>query len=119
MPGDDPPGRGGSRLLSLTPDQERIVRESIAAGATWAEAAVAAGVPYRRLQSRKEDQLRDLRTGQGKRGGRGKAVRDPTPAEIALSCAALRRRWSLDRWGFHEPDGPMDTGRHGREVRIR
>lgn len=107
------------RRRLLSPEQEQTVRREIAAGATWAEAALAAGVAYRRIQERKRDQLRDLRTGQGKRGGRGRAVRDPTPEEIAIATAALRRRWTPDRWGVHEPDTLTDSTRHGREIRLR
>ena len=120
MPGDGAITRGGGgakRLLS--PAQELIVRRMLASGATHADAAAAVGVSYRMLKTRLSDQLRDLRVGQGRGGGARRRDRDPTPAEIAVAAAALRRRWTPDRWGLREPEGLADTGRHGREIRLR
>lgn len=78
----------------LTPDQERIIREAYASGATCREAAFLAGVTERLLESRLEDQVSDLRRGRGRGGRRGPAV-DPTPEEIAIrrrQCDERRAR---------------------------
>ena len=106
----------GRRLLS--PAQEQTIRRMLACGACHAEAAAAAGISYRRLKTRLDDQLRDLRVGQGKGGG-PKRWRDPTPEEIAVAAAEIRRRWTPDRWGLREPDSATDATRHGREIRLR
>jgi hypothetical protein len=120
MAGDRPPVRGNAKRL-LTADQERTIREALAAGASHTEAAAAAGLTYRRLKTRLDDQLRDVRVGRGRGGGRRRpdAGRDPTPVEIAVACALLRRRWTPDRWGLHAPDAGNDATRHGREIRLR
>jgi hypothetical protein len=113
----DRPRAPGKRLLS--PEQELTIRDMLARGATHADAAAAVGITYRALKTRLADQLRDLRVGQGRGGGARRRAADPTPAEIAVAAAALRRRWTPDRWGLREPEGLADTGRHGREIRLR
>jgi hypothetical protein len=114
-----PVDRGGSPKRLLTAEQERTVRDMLAGGATHAAAAAAAGISYRRLKTRLDDQLRDLRVGQGRGGGACRQDRDPTPEEIAVAAAGVRKRWTPDRWGIREPEGLADTGRHGREMRLR
>jgi hypothetical protein len=118
MPGDGAFARGGGKRF-LTAAQEQIVRDALARGATHADAAAAVGVTYRFLKTRMADQLRDLRVGQGRGGGARHQERDPAPEEIAVAAAALRRRWTPDRWGLKEPDAVNDATRHGREIRIQ
>lgn len=65
----------------LTPEEERIVRDAYARGATSAEAAFLACISVSVLQARLRDQVADLRRGRGNGGRRGHAV-DPTPEEI-------------------------------------
>ncbi len=91
MPAKPPPPRHW-----LTRRQEMIVRRLIAAGATQAEAARAAGVSYSRLRTRMSDQLRDLRVGRGQRtrGGRFEEIPED---EIAARARALRETWTPDR----------------------
>lgn len=92
-----------------------MIRDAIARGATQSDAAALAGITYARLRSRMIDQLADVRVGRGTGGGRRPSRGgDPTPAEIALAAAMLRRRWTPDRWGLHEPPGPAAAGRDGR-----
>lgn len=102
----------------LTADQERIVRDALAKGATHAEAAEAAGVTYRRLKTRLYDQLLDVRVGQGRREAPRSCQRDPTPEEIAVAAAGIRKKWTPDRWGLHHPDTITDNTRHGRQTRF-
>ena len=93
----------GGRKKFLTPEQEAIVREAYANGATSAEAAFLACVTVSVIQARLKDQIQDLRRGQGRGGRRGLAV-DPTPAEIAKRRAECdRRRLLLMRPKFHDP----------------
>lgn len=80
----------------LTRSQEMRVRRLLAAGATHAEAAAAVGVTYRRLKTRLDDQLADVRVGRGRGGGGGKFV-DLEVDEIYARAAALRETWTPDR----------------------
>jgi hypothetical protein len=75
----------------LTDEQERVVRDAYARGATCREAAFLAGVTVFVLAARLEDQVRDLRRGRGRGGRRGPAV-DPTPEEIAERRAEVDAR---------------------------
>lgn len=109
---------GGSQKRLLTPEQEATVRRMLAGGASVTEAAAAAGITVRRLRTRQADQLADLRVGRG-RGGGPRRWRDPTPEEIAVRCAEIRRGWPPERWGLHEPDSLTDATRHGRQIRLR
>jgi len=94
MPQDLPPQ---NRPWMLSPEQERIVRESWAAGLRRDEVCRLAGVSRDRLMARLRDQLSDLpRRGRGN-GGNHRGV-DPSPAEIALATAAIRRSWPVERW---------------------
>lgn len=84
----------GRRLL--TRQQEMLVRRLIASGSTQAQAAAAAGVSYSLLRTRMADQLRDLRVGRGRGGGRG-AFQDIDEQEIVARAAALRATWTPER----------------------
>ena len=75
----------------LTGEQEQIVRQAYASGATCREAAFLAGVTVFVLAARLEDQVRDLRRGRGRGGRRGRAV-DPTPEEIEQRRAEIHAR---------------------------
>jgi hypothetical protein len=75
----------------LTEEQERVVRDAYARGATCREAAFLAGVTVFVLAARLEDQVRDLRRGRGRGGRRGPAV-DPTPEQIAERRAEVDAR---------------------------
>ena len=83
------PARGNRTLL--TPDQEAIVRDAIAKGLTQDEAAWLAGVSRRLLVTRLQDQLADVRIGQG-RGRKRRSDVDPTEEEIEAMKAAIRAR---------------------------
>lgn len=96
-----------NRPWLLAPDEERGIRAAWAAGARRDEICRAFGISRDRLVARLGDQLRDLpRRGRGTGGAhRG---HDPSPAEIELATATLRRGWSEDRWLGRSPesDGP-------------
>jgi hypothetical protein len=95
----------------LTPDQERIVREAIAGGATQREAAELVGIRVGHLEQILADELRDLRVGRGrqrdslqtrKRDELGRVLPideldDITPEEIAARAAAIRATWDEER----------------------
>jgi len=83
------PARGNRTLL--TPTQEQIVRDAIARGLTQDEAAWLAGVSRRLLVTRLQDQLADVRIGQG-RGKKRRGEVDPTEEEIEAMKAAIRSR---------------------------
>jgi hypothetical protein len=88
----------------LTQEQECVVREAYAKGATCREAAFLAGVTVFVLAARLEDQVRDLRRGRGRGGRRGPAV-DPTPEEIAIRRAEVdARRLRVMRPKAYNPD---------------
>jgi hypothetical protein len=83
----------------------------LAAGAGHRDVAQAIGVTYRRLLTRFEDQLADVRVGRG-RGGGPRRPADPSPEEIAVVAAGIRRNWPDERWiGLPDP-GPR-PGRAG------
>jgi hypothetical protein len=96
------PARGCNEKQLLTPDQEREARRMLAAGAGHRDVAQAIGVTYRRLLTRFEDQLADAKVGRG-RGGGPRRHADPTPEEIAVVTAGIRRNWSDERWGIGLP----------------
>ena len=103
--------RGWTEKQLLSPEQEQTARRMLAAGAGHRDVAQAIGVTYRRLLTRFEDQLADVRVGRG-RGGGPRRQADPTPEEIAVVAAGLRRAWSDERWiGLPDP-GPR-PGRAG------
>lgn len=86
----------------LTPEQERIVRRALIAGATRREAAALIGITRQRLDTRMRDQLADLRVGRGRGGGRqwphsqqySGGDWDINEAEIARRAAEIRATWS-------------------------
>jgi transposase-like protein len=93
--------RAGQRKW-LTHEQERIVREAYAGGATCREAAFLAGVSVSVMTARLLDQVRDLRRGRGRGGRRGPAV-DPTPAQIDERARQCRERLlRIMRPKFHD-----------------
>jgi hypothetical protein len=86
----------------LSSEQERIVREAYASGATCREAAFMAGVSVSVMTARLLDQVRDLRRGRGRGGRRGPAV-DPTPAQIDERARQCRERMlRIMRPKFHD-----------------
>lgn len=95
------PARGAKKWL--TTEQERVVREAYANGATCREAAFLAGVTTFVLAARLEDQVRDLRRGRGRGGRRGPLV-DPTPEQIATRRAEVdARRLRVMRPAHYDP----------------
>lgn len=84
----------GPQRKWLSAEQEEIVRQAYAKGATSAEAAFLAGVTVSVLQARLNDQVRDIRKGRGRGGRRGKPV-DPSPEEIAQRRADCDKRRRL------------------------
>jgi hypothetical protein len=76
-----------------------IIREAIAAGETYLEAAFLADVPYGRLMWRKRlGEIDDIRRGQGARESQEcrSCRRDPTFEEIRRRRLLIRSRWSAD-----------------------
>lgn len=92
----------------LTPEQEAKVRQAICSGFSRDMAAQIIGVSSRMLAARLEDQLADLRVGQG----RGKKTRqaDPTPEEIRERAAAVRATWTPEEEAARRLNftGPID-----------
>lgn len=105
-------GRGWTEKQLLSPDQEREARRMLAAGAGHRDVASAIGVTYRRLLTRFDDQLADAKVGRG-RGGGPRRQADPSPEEIAVVAAGLRRAWGDDRWGIDLPAPGPRPGRAG------
>ena len=87
------------------------MRAALLAGMTRDEAAASIGITRSMLDTRLRDQLKDLRVGRGRRE-RPRASIDPTPEEIRLRSALVRRTWTPDRWGIREPDMPDGDGRY-------
>jgi len=82
------PRKGEKSLLSQ--QQETAARAAFARGATRDEVAFQIGVSRSILDGRLRDQLRDVRTGQGKHSNRRTA--DPTPDEITQRIAEVHQR---------------------------
>lgn len=102
-------GRGSDRRL-LDPEQERAVRAALADGGSWSEAAAAAGISYSILRQRRHDQFGDVAIRRG--AGRKARHADPSPEEIALRAAEVRRRWTEAEWGLGgDPDASRRSGR--------
>lgn len=83
----------------LTREQEHRARRAFEAGMTRDEVARLIGVKVSRLFERLKDQLRDVRVGRGRRGGRPRKrsadrIPDPTPEEIAQRAAEIRSTWT-------------------------
>ena len=82
------------KSVLLTAVQERVIREAVAEGETYIEAAWRAGIPYERLRWRiRTGQLADLKVGQGRRE-RFRCGPDPTFDEIRRRRLLVRSRWS-------------------------
>ena len=82
------PRKGEKQLL--TREQETLARAAFARGATRDEVAFLLGVSRSILEGRMKDQLRDVRTGQGKHSNR--RTDDPTPAEIEQRIEEIHKR---------------------------
>lgn len=82
----------------LNAEQEKRARLAFAQGMRRDEVARIIGVSVSRLWMRLQDQLRDVRVGQGRGGGRRRMRHerepDPTPDEIAERAAAIRATWT-------------------------
>ena len=78
----------------LTPEQERIARAALAAGATAASAAISAGISYQRIKWAlyETGQLADVRVGQGRRGSVRPIYQCCDPTEAEIEAAKLRIR---------------------------
>lgn len=121
-----PPARNPRK--PLTPEQCDLIRRAIRGGATRDEAAALAGIARRTLDTRLNDQLVDLRVGQGRqspnrrRDERGYLLSDepdPTPELIALRAAEVRRSWPPERYLGHVeavPCGYPPLQREGPEA---
>jgi hypothetical protein len=81
--------RKGEKCL-LSKEQETAARAAFARGATRDEVAFQIGVSRSILEGRLRDQLRDVRTGQGKHSNRRTV--DPTPDEITQRIAEVHER---------------------------
>ena len=97
----------------LTPEQEQRLRAALLAGMTRDQAAAAVGLTRQFVDTRLRDQLRDVRVGRGRREKRREPTVDPTPEQIRIRAAMLRRSWSEDRWGIRPPDARDEAGRYG------
>ena len=87
----------------LTPAQERIVRREIAAGATRAEAAAAAGVAQKRVYRALHAELADLPA--GRHGPRPGVEYPPQPEFVDIPVEEIYRRAAelrAERWGEDE-----------------
>jgi len=88
---------GQVRYLALAPDQEARARLAFAQGMRRDEVARLIGVSVSRLWMRLQDQLKDVRVGQGRREARRarhEREPDPTPEQIAERAAAIRATWT-------------------------
>jgi hypothetical protein len=81
--------RKGEKVL-LSKEQETAARAAFARGATRDEVAFQIGVSRSIIEGRLRDQLRDVRTGQGKHSNRRTV--DPTPDEITQRIAEVHQR---------------------------
>jgi hypothetical protein len=82
------PRKGDKQLL--TKQQEKLARAAFARGATRDEVAFLIGVSRSILEGRMKDQLRDVRTGQGRHSYRRKA--DPSEDEIQQRIEEIHKR---------------------------
>ena len=82
------PRKGDKQLL--TKQQEKLARAAFSRGATRDEVAFLLGVSRSILEGRMKDQLRDVRTGQGRHSYRRKA--DPTEDEIQQRIEEIHKR---------------------------
>jgi hypothetical protein len=82
------PRKGEKQLL--TKQQEKLARAAFSRGATRDEVAFLIGVSRSILEGRMRDQLKDVRTGQGRHSYRRRA--DPTEEEIAKRIEEIHKR---------------------------
>jgi hypothetical protein len=82
------PRKGDKQLL--TKQQEKLARAAFAKGSTRDEVAFLLGVSRSILEGRMKDQLRDVRTGQGRHSYRRRV--DPTEEEIQQRIEDIHKR---------------------------
>lgn len=93
----------GSVAVPLTPDEESVIREAWADGATQGELSRVSGVSIDRIRARMKDQLADLPS-RDRRHGSTRRTAPPSPAEIAAEAAMIRADWPESRWLGCHPD---------------
>jgi len=89
---------------TLTPEQLKLARLLWIEGTPAQEVARALSISYDILKARLADQLVDLpRRGRGYGSAHNRGAPDPTPIELRAITAAIRARWSDERWNSDEP----------------
>ena len=115
MNGPTQPGHGNLRFGSakqlLDDDEVATIADLWSRGYPVHAIARSTGITQCRLLARLDDQLLEVcpRRGRGFRGDAWKADADaeeldPSPAEIRLAAAVVRRGWGDDRWGDRHDD---------------
>ena len=88
----------------LTPEQLTLARLRWSEGTPAQEVARALSISYDVLKARMADQLSDLpRRGRGYGSARNRGCPDPSLIEIRAKTAAIRARWTSERWNSDEP----------------
>ena len=88
----------------LTPEQLTLARLRWSEGTPAQEVARELGVSTDVLKARLGDQLSDLpRRGRGYGSARNRGCPDPSLIEIRAKTAAIRARWTSERWNSDEP----------------
>jgi hypothetical protein len=103
------------RKRVLTVDEEAVIRERLAAGATDYEAGAAAGVSDRRLYEARRYELRDVP--RNKRGPRPGRVYAPAPDFVDLPVEEIYRRAAelrAERWTEEERQARWNPGFSGQ-----
>ena len=101
----------GSMVAWLTPEEEGVIRQAWADGATQGEMSWMSGVSIDRIRARMKDQLADLPK-RDRRHGYDRRPEPPSPAEIAAEAAMLRAAWPASRWLSSNPDDESVSARH-------
>jgi hypothetical protein len=119
--------RFGSSKQLLTDDEVATITDLWARG--WPVHAISerTGVAQCRLLARLDDQLATAcpRRGRGFHGDAWKADADaeleldPSPREIRLAAAVIRRSWPTERWGDVAPPDDARQGRTSQPATIR